>query len=122
MSDMSSKDKPLEHDALAQRIPDGPWGLTWLFALVVVILFLGSLEAMWRGLGFSPSLHDNAGLWALHRLSIPANDPSAVVLLGGSRMNLAVKPDTFAAEAGCREPVMLAINASPALPLLEDFA
>jgi hypothetical protein len=100
----------------------GGWGRTWGLAVVLALVLLGGYEWFWRARGFVPQLTDDAKLWASARASIKSRDPFQIVLLGDSRMQLAVDPELFAQTAHTQIPVDLAIDGASFLPVLRDLA
>jgi len=103
------------------RAPGGPWGRSWLAALGLALVALGSWEAFWRSQGHVPGSTDDVRLWCQARLSL-ASSPRAVAVLGDSRAQLGI--DLGALGAGLRSelPVQLAIQGSTPIPVLRDLA
>lgn len=88
-------------------------------SLVATFGVLAGLEMGLRAAGFVPSLNDTPSLWTYHRTRAVGEDP--VVLLGFSRMLLAIDPEVLS-ERLDRPVVQLAINASSPMPILADLA
>jgi hypothetical protein len=63
-----------------------PWLRTWLFALAVVAVSLGSLEAFWRARGFQPNIPDSFELYAHHRSQVVGGNRKLIVAVGTSRI------------------------------------
>jgi hypothetical protein len=99
----------------------GHWGRTWLTVALCVGLLLAGWEGFWRQRGFSPTVSDNAELWALARRKASRLGSEGVVLVGSSRIQLGLNPETFEQFVGIR-PVMLAIDGSSPLPVLRHLA
>jgi len=104
------------------RLPAGPWGRTWLAAVGLAVVVLAAYEGYFRHAGFAPSVTDDGGLWALARSRVPPHDPTAVVLVGASRIQLGLDLESFAAAFGGRTPVQLAIDGSSCVPALDDLS
>ncbi len=98
------------------------WRRTWLIALVLSLLFIGSWETVWRLKGFFPAINNNAELWALARGRASGTGPEAVILIGSSRMQVGIDPDSFSSATGWKRPLQLAIPMGPARPVLRDLA
>lgn len=105
----------------AGKMPQTFWTKTWLLAIGLVLVCLGSWEGFWRYQGFVPSLTDDAALWAATRDQVEDNSPRAVVLVGTSRMQLGIHVEAFAQATGIR-PVQLAMNAEVPIVVLRHFA
>jgi hypothetical protein len=101
-------------------LPTGPWGRTWVVALLVAASLVGGYEGFWRLRGFRPTLTDDAGLWVAARARVRDDDPEQVVLVGDSRMQLGLDPAAYG--AGGPEPVMLAIDGQTPYTILGDLA
>ena len=48
----------------AETWPKALWPASWLLAIAIVSLCVGSWEVFWRNYDFVPSVTDDAGLWA----------------------------------------------------------
>jgi hypothetical protein len=104
-----------------QRLPKHDWQLIWVITLSIVVITISIWESFWRLRGFEPSLNDDAQLWISIRRSIPPNDPSAVVLMGSSRMQLDFDTQVFKQYTNLT-PFQLAIDGTSPLPVLAHFA
>lgn len=105
-----------------ERLPPGPWGKTWLWAVFLAVLGLGVCEGFWRAHGFSPALQDDADLWCSTRSTVKGNDPDQVVLIGASRILMDIDTATFTECFGGRKPVQLGITGSSFIPVLYHFS
>jgi len=92
---------------------------TWLLALLMVFILLGSWDMFWRSQGFLPSVEDDMNIWHLQRSKISKN--TRIVFVGASRIQLGLHPDVFAEQLGTI-PVNLSIDGNPPFPVLEDLA
>ena len=102
-------------------VPEQPWGMIFLGAIVVFALLLGCWEAYWRAYGVHPSITNNYGLWAIQRRRIDAGEGDGTVLLGASRVFFDIQLPVWERLAG-RRPIQLAIEGTSPLPFLEDLA
>jgi len=98
------------------------WRQTWLATLALSLLFLVSWEVFWRLEGFSPRINNDENLWALARGRVSRADRDAVILVGSSRMQLAIDRDAFTRATGWERPFQLAIPMGPSIPVLRDLA
>lgn len=101
------------------RIPEGPWGRTWLLAGLLTVLLLGCWEMGWRARGFRPSVADDETAWVAARAQV---SPGSVVFLGTSRIQTALDPKIWREEWDGQEPVELAMFAGSPIPILDDLA
>jgi hypothetical protein len=83
---------------------------------------MGSWEAFWRSRGFLPSIVNNPALWAMMRKEASNAGPDAVVLVGSSRMMLAINPDAFVSATGWSKPIQLAIPMGASIPVLTNLS
>lgn len=70
------------------------WGKSWLLALLLAALLLGSLELLWRVNGHRPAIVDDQRLWSMERSRI-GNAQKEIVLLGSSRMETDISTSTL---------------------------
>ncbi|MBW2273677.1 MAG: hypothetical protein JRG96_10420 [Deltaproteobacteria bacterium] len=92
---------------------------------MALLLIMGSVliwETGWRAIGFEPSVTDDAGLWALARERAAGLGPEGVVLVGSSRMQMAIHRELFAEVTGWEPPVQLAVVRGPSFPVLRSLA
>ena len=118
---MPSSISSSEPAPISRSVPPGPWGRSFALSLVLFVLFVGCMEARLALRGFVPALEDSAGLWAVQRVRASRLGTQALILLGGSRIQLAADLDVLRKTTGL-EPVQLAIDGSNFLPVLEDLA
>jgi len=93
----------------------------WSGALLLSLLFVGVWEGSWRVRGFTPSLNDDAGLWALTRAKGSTRARESIILIGGSRMQVGFNLDACAQKTGVR-PIQLAIDGNSPIPVLRHLA
>lgn len=100
----------------------GPWGRTWLLALVLAAATLGAVEWEWRSRGFAPAVSDSARLWSAHRLRAEGLTRPGSVIVGTSRAQYAIDLDAFGDEVGWPAPIQLSLQGRSPLPVLKDLA
>jgi hypothetical protein len=104
-----------------ERMRLGDWGRVWLIGLLTTVIFLVGWEAFWRIRGFQPSVQDDWGIWAKVRRQAVSQGDRAIILVGASRIQAGLHPDIFEQVTGKR-PLVLAIDGSSPIPVLEDLA
>lgn len=87
--------------------------------VLIALLLFALLETAVRMLGFTPGVRDGADLWGLMRAQ--ANDEHAIVLAGGSRIQLDIDTKRLAQLSG-QPVVQLAIDGQSFQPVLRDLA
>ncbi len=100
----------------------GPWGRTWILAIVLAAIALGAIELHWRGRGFEPAVSDSARLWSAHRRRAQELEQPGSVIVGASRAQYGFDLEAFADETGWPEPIQLALQGRSPLPVLQDLA
>ncbi len=97
------------------------WWPAWALALVMLLLAVGIWETLIRSAALGPEFIDNRALWVSARQRLNTFGTNAVAVLGASRVQRAIHPETLARELG--GPVaQLAVEGTSAIPLLEDLA
>lgn len=104
------------------RLPAGPWWLTWAAAALTACLAVAGYEKYWRSRHFVPIVSDDSDLWIMARDRVRPFDPHEVVLLGDSRCRFAFDLDTFGQAFNGRPPVQLSVNDWSCLPALADLS
>jgi hypothetical protein len=97
------------------------WLRVWLIALLTAAIFLGGWEAFWRFRGFQATIQDDWGIWAKVRRQAASWGERAIILVGASRIQAGLHPDIFEQVIGNR-PLILAIDGSSPIPVLENLA
>jgi len=82
---------------------------------------VGSWEALIRSAALGPEFIDNRALWVSERHRLNGYGGDAIAVLGASRVQRAIHPETLARELG-GPVVQLAVEGTSAIPLLEDLA
>ncbi|MCA9111936.1 MAG: hypothetical protein KDA52_18425 [Planctomycetaceae bacterium] len=103
-------------------VPEGPWGLTLITALVLTAVSAMGAEAFVRELGYRPSVADTRALWSYHRGRVYAEDGKSIVLLGASRMQAGVSLEVFRDHYPDYRITQLAVSATSPLATLKDLA
>lgn len=96
--------------------------LSALIGAGILIGIAAAAEWHWRARGYTPNLIDSSDLWSQQRARLAALGSRAVALIGASRTLYSVDLKTFRQQAPEHEPVMLAVDANPAMATLRDLA
>lgn len=104
-----------------ERLPTGHWGYIWLGCLACFATFIFYYEIKIRNLGWQPSVVDSKELWGQNRQLASELGKKAIILIGASRMQLDMDLSVIK-EMTDLEPIQLAIDGSPFMPVLEDIA
>jgi hypothetical protein len=104
-----------------RAIPVGNWGRSWIGALAIAAVGLGTCEYQTRAHHQHPSVADDVVWWAVHRRQV-GGERNALVFLGTSRMELAISRETLAEVAPKLTSTQLAIENTPPFGVLEDLA
>ncbi|NNE46930.1 MAG: hypothetical protein HKN37_09760 [Rhodothermales bacterium] len=92
----------------------------WLLAITIVAVFLVTMEAVWRSVGFQPFLPAaDEEAWALNLMRAHGD---ATVILGTSRAQAAIDPQAWSEVFQGRPPLQLTLWGTEALPVLEHLA
>ena len=113
---------PLSISSSNGRLPEGPWGRTWMLVLASALLVLAAYEVIGRSLGARPSVTDDASLWAMTRERASTDDPRTLVIVGssGALNNIDLSALGEATHRG--HPVQLAIAGGSPLPAIRHLA
>lgn len=98
------------------------WPVAWLLAVVVVALGLFGWESYWRSREFGSYVVDDHALWALERQRASDLGREAIVLVGTSRMQMAIHRESLAEATGWPPAVQLAVVRGPTVPILRHLA
>ena len=104
-----------------QRLQSLAWKPILAGAFLLFFAFVGVMELRLAAKGFRPSVTDSERLWLRERLRASKLGEHALILVGGSRIQLGMDLDVLRQKTGL-EPVQLAIDGSPPLPILEGLA
>lgn len=106
---------------LSRSTPAGPWAVPLLAGMAALLLFVLIMEGRLALRGYVPTLADSAELWTSERARASALGERALILVGGSRIQLGADLEVLRRETGL-EPVQLAIDGSNFMPVLADLA
>ena len=96
---------------------------TALLALALLTSIAAAVEWHWRARGYRPGIVDSQDLWAQQRQRLGhTGDRKSLALLGASRTLYSVDLTRLRAGLPGYEPVMLALDATPAMATLRDLA
>lgn len=114
-------------DLVADRLPDGRWGRTWLATVLAVLLLLGAWEGFLRSRGFQPSIDNvttagGAETWAVARSLVPLRSSRAFIVLGASRAEHGIVPEVLARTTDTPHPIFLTMAGASFRPLLHNIA
>lgn len=99
----------------------GRWRRIWFVASALVLTLMGGWELYWRSQGFEPRINNDESLWALARTRVES-EPEGVVLVGSSRLQVAIDPDAFVRATDWPRPIQLSIAMGASTPVLRDLA
>lgn len=102
-------------------IPGGRWLAPGLVGLLIFLFAAMSLEFALAKRGFVPTILDTPTAWATERARASQLGPRALVLIGGSRIQLDLDLRVLGQATGL-EPVQLAIDGSSFIPVLAELA
>lgn len=109
------------HRHADRAVPVLAWRRVLAGALVVLVLFIASMELRLAARGFSASINDSESLWIEARDKASHLGDRSLVLIGGSRIQLGLDLDQLRRETAL-EPVQLAIDGSSFIPVLDGLA
>lgn len=104
------------------RLPPTHAVRRWSLGLCCFVLILCCIEVGARKSGYGPVLKDTKELWSEHRARIPEAGENSIVLLGASRMQLDLVPEVLSSYYPDEEVVMLAVDGSPPMAMLESLS
>ena len=105
----------------SQRLPSLAWRPMWTYALILPLLFILILEGRMALRGYQPTLVDSEIHWLEERARVASLGNSALVLVGGSRIQLGMDVPLLRELTGM-EPVQLAIDGNSYGPVLKGLA
>lgn len=104
-----------------QRLPHLAWKPILIGALLLFVTFVAVMEWRLAAKGFRQSIADSEALWQAERERARFLGKDALILIGGSRIQLGIDLDVLRQLTGL-EPVQLAIDGTPPIPILEGLA
>ena len=119
---LTAADRPgVAQPVPVRDIPERPWPLMLLGALLLAITLTGAWEWHWRAYGAVPGMRDDDALWARARRRIDAGEGNATVLVGASRTFFDIQLPNWEQLSG-RRPIQLALVGTSPMFALEDLA
>lgn len=112
---------PLSTSSFDRPLPDLPWLLIFGTALFVFFAFALFMEVRLAQLGYHPTMLDSKEKWAQERSRAGKLGSRALILVGGSRIQLGIDLDTLRRESKL-EPIQLAVDGSSFMPTLKNLA
>lgn len=104
-----------------ERLPALPWPSMLGGALLLATLFVAAMELRLGARGYLATVVDSESLWLEQRERAALLGERALILVGGSRMQLDADLDLLRQRTGL-EPVQLAIDGSSFRPVLAGLA
>ncbi len=104
-----------------QRLPHLAWWRILLGAVLMWAAFVAVMELRLAAKGFHATVVDSEALWQAERARARTLGERALIIIGGSRIQLGVNLEVLRELTGL-EPVQLAIDGTPPLPVLEGLA
>jgi hypothetical protein len=95
--------------------------LSLILGVLLAIIALLFVETRLRATGLKPNVRDSPELWAAQRELAARIGKDALIVIGGSRSQLAIDLQALKETTGLK-PIMLSINGSRYFPVLEDLA
>lgn len=112
---------PLSISNSNQRLPQANWLAILAAAGTLLLAFIGLMEYQLARRGFESTVLDSRELWLQQRQRASDLGSNALILIGGSRIQLGVDLDLLRQNSPL-EPVQLAIDGSSFLPILQGLA
>ena len=112
---------PSSTSSFERPIPELPWLLILGTALLISTIFIAAMEVRLARLGYHPTVLDTKDRWVKERIRASQLGEHALILIGGSRIQLGIDLDTLRNKTGL-EPVQLAIDGSSFVPVLKGLA
>lgn len=97
------------------------WGKSWVLALIIAALSLGTIEFFWRSNGHLPAIVDDQRLWAMERSKI-GKSQKEIALLGSSRMQSDISIETLRRLAPDYNIINLSADSTCGNAVLRDLA
>ncbi len=102
-----------------QDLPRGSWGRTWAVCLLLALCTLVAWESWWRLKGHLPSIDADDDAWLLNFARIESD---STVVVGTSRIQAALDPETWVETMHDEPPIMLQLPGASPIALLERLA
>lgn len=112
---------PLSTSSSDRSLPEISWVPIICTALFIFAAFAAFMEVRLAQLGYHSTVLDSAERWAKERARASRLGERALILIGGSRIQLGIDLDTLRKQTGL-EPVQLAVDGSSFVPILKGLA
>ena len=112
---------PLSTSSFDRTLPDIPWLPIFGATLFIFFAFVTITEIRLAQLGYHSTVLDSAERWAKERARASQLGERALILIGGSRIQLGIDLDILRKKTGL-EPVQLAVDGSSFVPILKGLA
>ncbi len=112
---------PLSTSSFDRSLPDIPWLRILGATLLICFTFIAMMEIRLAQLGYHSTVLDSPERWAKERTRASQLGERALILIGGSRIQLGIDLDTLRKETGL-EPIQLAVDGSSFVPILKGLA
>ncbi len=96
------------------------WSRFWCLALIIALTIVGAYEGLCRYRGFQPTVRDDIHVWIRARNRLIGVNQSKVVICGTSQSML-LRPEAFAKEWNCGDPVVLSTAGGNPFPAFQDL-
>ncbi len=100
---------------------DKPWSLAIIGSVFIVLVIILFFEYNLRSRHWTPTVNDSPELWAQERKRASQLGKEALILIGGSRIQLGIDLDELEKLSG-KKPVQLAIDGANFYPVLKNLA
>ncbi len=118
----TASDRPGVAQPVPERhIPDRPWSMIWVIALLLFAVLMTGWEMYWRNYGAEPAYANSSGSWSAQRRRIDEGEGNKLVLIGSSRVLFDTQLHVWEKLTGER-PIQLALEGTSSVPVLEDLA
>ena len=112
---------PLSISSFEHQIPNAPWRRIIGTALLICFACVALMEIRLAQLGYLSTILDSSERWGKERDRASQLGKRALILVGGSRIQLGIDLDILRKETGL-EPVQLALDGSSFVPILKGLA
>ncbi len=100
---------------------DKPWSLAIIGSIFIVLVIILFFEYNLRSRHWTPTVSDSPELWAQERARASQLGKKALILIGGSRIQLGIDLNELEKLSG-KKPVQLAIDGANFYPVLKNIA
>lgn len=100
---------------------DKPWAMALMGGLFIISVIIGFFEYNLRARHWTPTVNDTVELWIKQRQQASQLGDQALILIGGSRIQLGTDLNLLEKLSG-KKPIQLAIDGSNFYPVLKNLA